>query len=95
MSLAAAPASALRRAFSSLSRRAPLATPLRAASSSAADTPGKGEGEGTQQGSAGPRDDAGRPEPVYKQPEGEYDGPKGPEPTRYGDWERKGRCSDF
>lgn len=20
---------------------------------------------------------------------------KGPEPTRYGDWERKGRCSDF
>jgi hypothetical protein len=25
----------------------------------------------------------------------EKDGPKGPEPTRYGDWERKGRCSDF
>jgi hypothetical protein len=25
----------------------------------------------------------------------ERDGPKGPEPTRYGDWERKGRCSDF
>lgn len=22
-------------------------------------------------------------------------GPRGPEPTRYGDWERKGRCSDF
>ena len=21
--------------------------------------------------------------------------PKGPEPTRYGDWERAGRCSDF
>jgi hypothetical protein len=21
--------------------------------------------------------------------------PTGPEPTRYGDWERKGRCSDF
>ena len=20
---------------------------------------------------------------------------KGPEPTRYGDWERNGRCSDF
>ncbi len=28
------------------------------------------------------------------QPE-EHGGPKGPEPTRYGDWERKGRCSDF
>ena len=26
---------------------------------------------------------------------GEIDGPKGPEPTRYGDWERKGRCIDF
>ena len=22
-------------------------------------------------------------------------GPKGPEPTRYGDWEKKGRCIDF
>ena len=21
--------------------------------------------------------------------------PKGPEPTRYGDWEQKGRCTDF
>ncbi|KVI07099.1 succinate dehydrogenase assembly factor 4, mitochondrial-like [Cynara cardunculus var. scolymus] len=26
---------------------------------------------------------------------GEYGGPRGPEPTRYGDWERNGRCSDF
>jgi hypothetical protein len=25
----------------------------------------------------------------------EHGGPKGPEPTRYGDWERNGRCSDF
>ncbi|WP_186457437.1 succinate dehydrogenase assembly factor 4 [Nitrospirillum amazonense] len=25
----------------------------------------------------------------------EIGGPSGPEPTRYGDWERKGRCSDF
>lgn len=25
----------------------------------------------------------------------EIGGPKGPEPTRYGDWERKGRVSDF
>jgi hypothetical protein len=29
------------------------------------------------------------PEPL------EHGGPKGPEPTRYGDWERKGRCVDF
>lgn len=26
---------------------------------------------------------------------GEIGGPHGPEPTRYGDWERNGRCSDF
>lgn len=25
----------------------------------------------------------------------EIGGPKGPEPTRYGDWERKGIASDF
>ena len=25
----------------------------------------------------------------------EIGGPKGPEPTRYGDWEDKGRVSDF
>ena len=26
---------------------------------------------------------------------GETGGPKGPDPTRYGDWERNGRCIDF
>ena len=26
---------------------------------------------------------------------GEVGGPKGPEPTRFGDWERKGRVIDF
>jgi len=25
----------------------------------------------------------------------EIGGPAGPEPTRFGDWERKGRCIDF
>jgi len=25
----------------------------------------------------------------------EFQGSKGPEPTRYGDWEHKGRCTDF
>ncbi len=34
---------------------------------------------------------AGAPE---KRPE-EIGGPSGPEPTRYGDWEVKGRCVDF
>jgi hypothetical protein len=25
----------------------------------------------------------------------EIGGPAGPEPTRFGDWEKNGRCSDF
>lgn len=25
----------------------------------------------------------------------EIGGPQGPEPTRFGDWEKAGRCSDF
>lgn len=32
--------------------------------------------------------------PNPEKPE-EIGGPQGPEPTRYGDWERKGRCVDF
>jgi len=28
-------------------------------------------------------------------PKRETGGPSGPEPTRYGDWERDGRCVDF
>lgn len=34
------------------------------------------------------------PPPVMPKIE-EIGGPKGPEPTRYGDWERNGRVSDF
>lgn len=29
------------------------------------------------------------------EPPKEFQGPKGPEPTRYGDWETKGIASDF
>lgn len=37
-----------------------------------------------------------RPWPNSTNPHtGEIGGPSGPEPTRYGDWERKGRVSDF
>ena len=36
---------------------------------------------------------ADSPEVSDKVPE--IGGPKGPEPTRYGDWERAGRCVDF
>ncbi|MEZ5589463.1 MAG: DUF1674 domain-containing protein [Gammaproteobacteria bacterium] len=50
---------------------------------------------------------AGRPAVTAKQqtqqqpvapesePAAEIGGPKGPEPTRYGDWEKNGRCIDF
>ena len=34
-------------------------------------------------------------EPQQRQLQKEIGGPLGPEPTRYGDWERRGRCSDF
>ena len=34
-------------------------------------------------------EEAARPKPK------EINGPKGPEPTRYGDWEKKGIASDF
>lgn len=30
-----------------------------------------------------------------RKPAPEFGGPSGPEPTRYGDWERNGRVSDF
>ena len=38
---------------------------------------------------ASPATDAVPPRPR------EIGGPAGPEPTRYGDWEKKGRCIDF
>ncbi|KAM6185958.1 succinate dehydrogenase assembly factor 4, mitochondrial [Rhynchocyon petersi] len=48
-----------------------------------------------------PEDSYLEKEPLEKFPDGvnpvtkEKGGPRGPEPTRYGDWERKGRCIDF
>ncbi|KAJ1885203.1 hypothetical protein LPJ66_010233 [Kickxella alabastrina] len=41
-------------------------------------------------------DDPLKPFPNNTNPTtGEVNGPRGPEPTRFGDWERKGRVSDF
>jgi hypothetical protein len=52
---------------------------------------------GTEQRDAEPND--GKPaevaKPVPLKLPKEIGGPKGPEPTRYGDWEYKGRCTDF
>ena len=53
------------------------------------ETPDKDAG-----GAAGPASaDEAKPRP--KKRGEEVGGPKGLEPTRYGDWERKGRCIDF
>ena len=35
------------------------------------------------------------PQPIALPRPKEINGPKGPEPTRYGDWEKNGRCIDF
>lgn len=35
------------------------------------------------------------PVPAVSKTPSEIGGPKGPEPTRFGDWERGGRCVDF
>jgi hypothetical protein len=37
----------------------------------------------------------GQPMPPKSDKPAEIGGPKGPEPTRYNDWERGGRCIDF
>jgi len=45
---------------------------------------------------AAPRTEASTPAEQSIPPKPvEIGGPSGPEPTRYGDWERKGRCVDF
>ena len=38
---------------------------------------------------------SGDPKPADGAKVKEIGGPKGPEPTRFGDWERDGRCVDF
>jgi len=35
------------------------------------------------------------PHAAHERARKEIGGPEGPEPTRYGDWERNGRCTDF
>ncbi len=45
-------------------------------------------------GSSSAEDDETQPHEQSQQSE-EYGGPRGKEPTRYGDWEKNGRCIDF
>jgi len=44
-------------------------------------------------GTSSPADAAAADETPARPPE--LGGQKGPEPTRYGDWEKGGRCTDF
>lgn len=46
-------------------------------------------------GKANPAESREKDKPAAAEKPKEYGGPKGPEPTRYGDWENKGIVSDF
>lgn len=48
----------------------------------------------TEIASVGVKPPAPKPQQVLSYPP-EVGGPKGPEPTRFGDWEKAGRCIDF
>lgn len=59
-------------------------------------TPANGDRQPVQNGSASKLESAVRkPLPAAPARKPEIGGPKGPEPTRYGDWEKGGRCIDF
>lgn len=60
--------------------RAPTGTTQTGAAASAGDKPAWPDADPT-----------GKPAAASK----EHGGPAGPEPTRFGDWERNGRCVDF
>lgn len=40
-------------------------------------------------------EDGAKPDPAKPEKPAEYGGRKGPDPTRFGDWEKNGRCVDF
>jgi hypothetical protein len=56
-------------------------------------------GKAAALGGTTPKDRAGKKPSTaagtQPKPQKEIGGPSGPEPTRYGDWEIKGRCVDF
>jgi hypothetical protein len=66
---------------------APSTTPRAGDDAATTDTPR--DDDAPQPDEASPESDSST------QPPGEKGGPKGPEPTRFGDWEKNGRCFDF
>ena len=72
--------------------KTPSTAPEATTPAQAAETPDAAAGEAmaqTEPTTEAPAESATPPEPQ------EDGGPTGPEPTRFGDWERKGRCIDF
>ena len=57
-------------------------------------TPKTGRGDPAEAVTDKPQDPNRKAKGPPQKP-GEIGGPQGPEPTRYGDWEIGGRCSDF
>lgn len=54
------------------------------------------ETDGQPQGQPSPQGESEGPPAMKVVPAArEIGGPRGPEPTRYGDWEKAGRCIDF
>jgi hypothetical protein len=49
----------------------------------------------TKDNSKSPKDQKQKKESQTKPSTKEFGGQKGPEPTRYNDWEKNGRVSDF
>jgi hypothetical protein len=58
-------------------------------SEQAKDNPGSPESAAAEAGVAPVAETASKPRPK------EIGGREGPEPVRYGDWEKNGRCIDF
>lgn len=66
--------------------------PARPAAPDADDeTPDNGDRRSAARGG----DRLARPAPIPRPAPGEVGGRNGPEPTRFGDWESKGRATDF
>lgn len=59
------------------------------------DNPAASPRPAGQPPAATPEADLNRPPPAAPAPTAEVGGERGPDPTRYGDWERGGRCIDF
>ncbi|KAM3038353.1 hypothetical protein ACUV84_021451 [Puccinellia chinampoensis] len=85
----------LRLAFSSSASPADQTSPA-AGNEAASKEAGEAQGGGASAKKEGVEDEEDDDNSLdLNKATGEIGGPRGPEPTRYGDWEKGGRCSDF